>query len=36
MTFEEAIAQQPAWIGYWLKWLLFGAFAFVVTFPCPS
>ena len=26
MTFEEAIAQQPAWIGYWLKWLLFGAF----------
>ncbi len=26
MTLQEAIAQQPAWIGYWLKWLLFGAF----------
>ncbi len=25
MTFQEAIAQQPAWIGYWLKWLLLGA-----------
>jgi len=26
MTLQEAIAQQPAWIGYWLKWLVFGAF----------
>ncbi len=26
MTLQDAIAQQPAWIGYWLKWLLFGAF----------
>ena len=27
MTFEQAIAQQPAWVGYWLYWLLFAAFA---------
>jgi hypothetical protein len=27
MTLEQAIARQPAWIGYWLYWLLFGAFA---------
>ncbi len=26
MTFEEAIALQPAWIELWLNWLLFGAF----------
>ena len=26
MTLEQAIAQQPAWVGYWLYWLLFGAF----------
>jgi hypothetical protein len=26
MTFDQAIAQQPAWVGYWLNWLLFGAF----------
>ena len=26
MTLEQAIAQQPAWIGYWLNWLLFSAF----------
>ena len=26
MTLQEAIAQQPAWIGYWLKWLFFSAF----------
>lgn len=26
MTLQEAIAQQPAWIGYWLKWLVFAAF----------
>lgn len=24
MTFQQAVAQQPAWIGYWLNWLLFG------------
>ncbi|MEM8786750.1 MAG: hypothetical protein AAGE76_00655 [Pseudomonadota bacterium] len=26
MTLAEAIAAQPAWIGLWLNWLLFGAF----------
>ncbi|MEM7546698.1 MAG: hypothetical protein AAF367_14280 [Pseudomonadota bacterium] len=26
MSFEEAIAQQPAWIGVWLNVLLVGAF----------
>ena len=26
MTFEEAIATQPAWLGYWLNWLVFAAF----------
>lgn len=26
MTLEEAIAQQPAWLQYWLTWLVFGAF----------
>ena len=26
MTLSQAIAQQPAWVGYWLNWLLFGAF----------
>ncbi len=26
MTFEEAIAQQPAWVGIWLNVLLLGAF----------
>ena len=26
MTMEEAIAQQPMWIGVWLNWLFFGAF----------
>jgi uncharacterized membrane protein YeaQ/YmgE (transglycosylase-associated protein family) len=26
MTLQEAIAQQPAWIGYWLNWLLFASF----------
>lgn len=24
MTLEEAIALQPAWVGYWLNWLLVG------------
>jgi hypothetical protein len=31
MTLQEAIAQQPAWIGYWLDWLLFGAFILPVA-----
>jgi len=31
MTLQEAIAQQPAWIGYWLKWLVFGAFILPLT-----
>lgn len=26
MTMQDAIALQPAWVGYWLKVLLFGAF----------
>ncbi len=26
MTMEEAIAQQPTWLGVWLDWLFFGAF----------
>jgi hypothetical protein len=26
MTLQEAIAQQPQWIGWWLIWLTFGAF----------
>lgn len=26
MTLQEAIALQPAWVGYWLKWLFFGAY----------
>ena len=31
MTLEQAIAQQPAWVGYWLYWLLFGAFVLPLT-----
>jgi len=31
MTLQGAIAQQPAWIGYWLNWLLFGAFILPVS-----
>ncbi|MGB3147674.1 MAG: hypothetical protein WBA91_07950 [Paracoccaceae bacterium] len=31
MTLEEAIAQQPAWISYWLNWLLIGAFILPLT-----
>lgn len=31
MTFEEAIATQPAWLGYWLNGLLIGAFVLPVT-----
>ncbi|MFT6451215.1 MAG: hypothetical protein ACJA06_000696 [Halocynthiibacter sp.] len=26
MTLQEAIAQGPAWIGYWLNWMMLGAF----------
>lgn len=26
MSFAEAIALQPTWVGLWLNWLLFGAF----------
>lgn len=26
MTLEEALAQQPAWVGYWLKWMMVGSF----------
>ena len=26
MTMQEAIAQQPMWIGLWLNWLFFSAF----------
>jgi hypothetical protein len=26
MTLQDAIAQQPAWLGYWLMWLTFGGF----------
>jgi hypothetical protein len=26
MTFEQAIAQQPAWVQYWLYWLVIGTF----------
>ena len=26
MTFEEALAAQPAWVGYWVNWLFVGAF----------
>jgi uncharacterized membrane protein YeaQ/YmgE (transglycosylase-associated protein family) len=25
MTFEDALALQPAWVNYWLYWLMFGA-----------
>jgi hypothetical protein len=25
MGLEEAVALQPAWIGYWLNWLMIGA-----------
>ncbi len=24
MTFEEAVAMQPQWVGWWLYWLMFG------------
>ena len=26
MTFEQALAAQPAWVGIWVTWLGFGAF----------
>ena len=25
LTMDQAMALQPAWVGYWLKWLMFGA-----------
>ncbi len=31
MSFEEIVALQPAWVGYWLNWLLFGAFILPVS-----
>ena len=31
MTFEEATALQPAWVGIWLNILLFGAFILPVA-----
>jgi len=31
MTFNEAIALQPAWVGMWLNILLFGAFILPVS-----
>ncbi len=31
MTFEEAIALQPAWVGIWINILLFGAFILPVS-----
>ena len=31
MTFEEAIAQQPVWVGLWLNILLLGAFVLPVA-----
>lgn len=31
MTLPEAIAQQPAWIGWWLNWMLVGAFILPLT-----
>jgi len=31
MTFDEAIALQPAWVGLWLNVLLFGAFILPVA-----
>lgn len=31
MTLPEAIAQGPAWIGYWLNWMMIGAFILPIT-----
>lgn len=31
MSFEEAVALQPAWVGIWLNILLLGAFALPIT-----
>ena len=31
MTFEDAIALQPAWVGVWLNVLFFGAFILPLT-----
>lgn len=31
MTLEEAIASQPAWLGFWLNWMMVGAFLLPLT-----
>jgi hypothetical protein len=31
MTMQEAIAQQPQWVGYWLYWLVFGSFVLPIV-----
>jgi hypothetical protein len=31
MTLDQAIALQPKWVGYWLDWLLFGAFVLPIA-----
>lgn len=31
MTLEEAIASQPAWLGFWLNWMIVGAFLLPLT-----
>lgn len=31
MTFEEAIAQQPQWVNWWLNWMLVGAFVLPIV-----
>ena len=31
MTLQEAIAQQPPWVGLWLKWLFFGVFTLPIA-----
>jgi hypothetical protein len=31
MTLPEAVATQPAWIGHWIQWLIFGAFILPLT-----
>jgi hypothetical protein len=31
MNFAEALTQQPAWVGWWLNWLLIGAFLLPVV-----
>lgn len=31
MSMEEVIAQQPAWLGLWLNWLMIGGFVLPAT-----